>query len=548
MEIEERKISFRQENDEESNEEENDVFVEDVSVEIKEDILFDQQSSSDDSDEEDEPQEDWKDVQEDWSPNWLPEYKEKEGPSRHLPGYLTEAEEFFTRLFDIEVLNLLVEQTNLYADQFFARNPELQNNNYYRQWKSCGVEEFKAYIGILIHMGLVRLPRMQSHWEVSEHSSCCFCPNVMSRQKFTLIHKFFHIVDNERLNRDDKLCKIRPLINLLVSNYQRYYVLSKNLSIDERMVKYTGRLSFRQYIRNKPIKLGIKVWVLADSQNGYVYNLEVYCGAREKKSTNLAQDVVSHLVEGLQNRGHILCFDSYYTSVPLAKSLSIRGFGCLGMLKANRKFIPTIIKNPPPMKEKEGYFQKLGNLMCFVFKDKREVRMLTNVYGISFENNENPQALNDYNLLMRGVDRSNQMISYYHFKHKSIKWYRTLFISILETTIANAYQLYRCRFPLTGMNLLKFRESLATDLVQDFLTQQNEKIRLGPSKSIIIGLHEIGIQSQRNCCICSTSERRKTTIYYCIDCNKSVCPVRCFYLLHTNLKVHVRKKVRNIEQ
>ncbi len=41
--------------DEESNEEESDFFVEDVSVEIKEDILFDQQSSSDDLDEEDEP-------------------------------------------------------------------------------------------------------------------------------------------------------------------------------------------------------------------------------------------------------------------------------------------------------------------------------------------------------------------------------------------------------------------------------------------------------------------------------------------------------------
>ena len=48
---------------------------------------------------------------------------------------------------------------------------------------------------------------------------------------------------------------------------------------------------------------------------------------------------------------------------------------------------------------------------------------------------------------MRGVDKSNQNISYYHSKNKSIKWYRTLFVSALETTITNAYQLYKLRFP-----------------------------------------------------------------------------------------------------
>ncbi len=41
----------------------------------------------------------------------------------------------------------------------------------YRQWKSCGVENFKVYIGIFMHMGLVRLSRMKSHWVFSEHSS-----------------------------------------------------------------------------------------------------------------------------------------------------------------------------------------------------------------------------------------------------------------------------------------------------------------------------------------------------------------------------------------
>ena len=36
-----------------------------------------------------------------------------------------------------------------------------------------------------------------------------------------------------------------------------------------------GRLGFQQYIRNKPTKWGIKVFVLADA---YVKNLQIYTG------------------------------------------------------------------------------------------------------------------------------------------------------------------------------------------------------------------------------------------------------------------------------
>ncbi len=44
------------------------------------------------------------------------------------------------------------------------------------------------------------------------------------------------------------------------------------------MIKFQGRSSLKQYLPNKPVKRGIKVWVLADSQNGYFYNMQVYTG------------------------------------------------------------------------------------------------------------------------------------------------------------------------------------------------------------------------------------------------------------------------------
>ncbi len=52
-------------------------------------------------------------------------------------------------------------------------------------------------------------------------------------------------------------------------------VPSMNISVDESIIGFKGRLSFIQY---KPTKWGIKVWVMADSSNGYVSNLNIYTG------------------------------------------------------------------------------------------------------------------------------------------------------------------------------------------------------------------------------------------------------------------------------
>ena len=51
--------------------------------------------------------------------------------------------------------------------------------------------------------------------------------------------------------------------------------------MDEGLVKFNGRLSFKQYMPMKPDKFGIKVWMLADADNYYVPRFQVYL---EKKS------------------------------------------------------------------------------------------------------------------------------------------------------------------------------------------------------------------------------------------------------------------------
>ena len=51
-------------------------------------------------------------------------------------------------------------------------------------------------------------------------------------------------------------------------------------SIDEAMIAFKGRKSYKQYLPAKPTHFGIKVWERADAHNGYVCEFQVYTGKK----------------------------------------------------------------------------------------------------------------------------------------------------------------------------------------------------------------------------------------------------------------------------
>ena len=66
-------------------------------------------------------------------------------------------------------------------------------------------------------------------------------------KRFWILNKYFPNSDPRQENPTDKLAKIRPLISKLEKAFQNVYVPGKNISIDEGLVKFNGRLSFKQY-------------------------------------------------------------------------------------------------------------------------------------------------------------------------------------------------------------------------------------------------------------------------------------------------------------
>lgn len=107
-------------------------------------------------------------------------------------------------------------------------------------------------------MGTVRVNRFNDYWNTSIHFNFGIVRDQMSRDRFLLILRCIHFSDNADRTNTDRLKKIRMLIDSFNTKMATVYYPSRELSI-EGSVLWRGRLLFRQYIRGKWHKYGIKI-------------------------------------------------------------------------------------------------------------------------------------------------------------------------------------------------------------------------------------------------------------------------------------------------
>ena len=107
------------------------------------------------------------------------------------------------------------------------------------------------------------------------------------------------------------------------------YYPERDLCFDESMVLWRGRLLFCQYIKNKRHKYGIKLYELCGSR-GLVLKIRIYSGVSFSDVDNLGQSaaIVSELLEGYLDKGHIVYTNNYYNSVKLVKKRQVDQHTC----------------------------------------------------------------------------------------------------------------------------------------------------------------------------------------------------------------------------
>ena len=144
------------------------------------------------------------------------------------------------------------------------------------------------------------MPEIDYYWSKSKLFGSEVIQNAMSRDRFELLLKFFHFSNNQEEHADqNRLFKLRPLLDLLRARFKSIYVPGSVISIDEIMVSWKGRLLFKQYIPGKAHKYGVKIYKLA-ATNGYTWNFMVYTGEQDSTAgAGHANSVVVNQTDGL---------------------------------------------------------------------------------------------------------------------------------------------------------------------------------------------------------------------------------------------------------
>ena len=473
----------------------------------------------------------------------------------------------------------LVQQTNIYASACLykkSRSSSTKKSNllsHKKPWTAVDEEEMKKFFGLLFAMALNPKATIQRFWSTTSFLHCAFFGETMSRDRFLNILRFLHVVDNKnRANptiRKDKLWKIRPFIDSLSLQFKTLYHPGKQLSLDEGTCPFKGRVSFVTYNPRKPNKYGIKLYQVCDGVTGYCCNFKV--STNESIGT---EQLVFDLLRDHLGKGHEVYMDRYYTAVALFHELFAQKTIAVGTCMANRKGLPKDLMNQKLRKGKV-LARRQGPVMVLKWFDKREVVMLSTKHTSAMESvkvkmfrssckKQKPIAVIEYNKYMSGVDMIGQMIQYYKFNRKTVKWWKKLFFHLVSLALINAQKLYNLRKNEKGqktLDLFNFVTSIVEELavvtVNTKTTCQTKKvpgsIRNVDSCRVIDPRYRHfleRISGSKECEVCKkrikmrvqpddeddagpSLKRPRRTSYQCSLCKVFLCIGKCFAAYHS---------------
>lgn len=457
--------------------------------------------------------------------------------------------DFFKLFFTDQLINEIVYETNNYATRKLE-GKTLSSYSIWRTWHDVTIEEFWAFIALIINMGTMPLANLQEYWSKNNVSYIPFYSNTFTRDRFSQIFWMLHlkIISTQNTNPRTRLQLVSCFLDYINSKFLNYFTPGEQICVDESTIKFKGRVSFITYNPKKPTKWGIRVYTMADSNTGYVCGILPYYGALTTEklirpdlpvSTRIPLHLYKMMLDKIPGaQGHHMFTDRYYTSYILAQELRELKCHLTGTILTNRKELPCLIKKPKFHKKSTVAYRK-GNTLVLAWKDKRIVTSLTTwdnagitpvkriLRGGVEVTVKKPNVIINYIKYMGGVDRADQYASTYCFLRKSLKWWRKLFFGGLEICSINSYILYksikkqRNERPLSHLQYVK---TLVDQLRGDFRqtrdrastsTSSFNEIRLNGK------LHVILTGVKKDCKVCSQrnkpGERHQTT-YYCDTC------------------------------
>ncbi|XP_041982758.1 piggyBac transposable element-derived protein 4-like [Aricia agestis] len=320
-------------------------------------------------------------------------------------------------------------------------------------------------------MGVVVKTRIEEYWSTTANIFCT--PGFgkhMSINRFLLISKLLHFANNEDMCSpgldvsEARLFKIKPVLSHLNNKFQSLYKMAQNIALDESLLQWKGWLDINQLVPNKAAVMGIKSYEICESQTGYLWRFEIQAHKKspqqqpEEPLNASTPSIVLRLTHGLENKGYTLWMDNFYNSPSLARRLKASGIHCVGTLRTNRQFVPRALHDLTKRNMRKSQITGLtsGDVDVMVWKDVNRVAMISTYHGNAVKQvreSTKPILILDYNIMMGGVDKKDQMLAMYPIERKRTRvWYKKLFRRLLNVSVLNSFIIHRHSSTLTHRN------------------------------------------------------------------------------------------------
>ncbi|XP_067614902.1 piggyBac transposable element-derived protein 4-like isoform X2 [Eurosta solidaginis] len=427
----------------------------------------------------------------------------------------------FNKVFNNNIMELLISCTNEYG---------LKLSNQQR--------------GLCLLQGQIKVPKIR---QLFSKSALYYHPAFSATMSGRRFEQILRCLTANHVRGESHMAKISNFVKLINQSFQAAFWPSEQIVLDESLLLHKGRLVFRQYIKSKRARFGIKFFQLCDSSS-YVLNIETYKGKQPDPTKGSKIDaIVYRLVTPYFGKGHHLFLDNYYNSINLSHDLLLLKTHTTGTLRSNRKGNPIEVTKKK-LKTGQYIWKRQGKVYVSKWYDKRDVLCITTGYSPRMVITKNrfgvekskPLEIVRYNEFMGGVDRTDQMNSYYSSPRKTIRWYKKVIFRMLDLAVHNSFLLYKKRFPAKSkMEFLTFREELIYAMIDlpksKFHPEKpSRKRRLTVPIQIDHFLENIprkGTKKQYiRCRQCSKNGVRKETSVRCAGCEvkPGLCVGNCF--------------------
>lgn len=450
----------------------------------------------------------------------------------------------FTLFVNDTVISHIVFHTNLYATQKC------------KPFKPTTDEEIRCFLGLNLYMSINKKSSYRDYWSQDEDLHDSYISKLMPVKRFSFLLSHLHLNDNSLMPLPnhpnfDKLYKLRPFIDFLSQSFIDCYKPHRNVAVDESMVKFKGRSSMKQFMRDKPIKRGYKIWMLCD-ESAYNLKFQIYVGKdKNKVECGLGERVVLDLTSGLEGKNHIVYMDNFFSSLQLYEKLRNKNIFACGTVNPKRKGLPPLENEKNMLRGEFSFSVSNTGTAVYRWKDSKGVNILSTAHDpseISTVKRKQkdgtrktftcPLAIQEYNCHMNFVDKFDRLKNEYKIDRKSKKWWMRLFFHFIDCCVTNAFIIHK-EIDMQQYNNKDFKRTLyrtifaarivstkkAGVILEDRpANTTNKKARVDVNVRLVSSSHQpTHMALPRRCALCSSKKNPVRSRWKCDVCDVALC-------------------------